>query len=223
MPSGVALTTRSATPGSTSASDADSPPGASAAADAAASGRRAATITSAPASPRARTIARAAPPAPSTNARRPFRFEAFFPHRTEEAFAVGGRAEEAGSRSGDHVDRTQRRSRRREVVARRGGVGLVRHGHVEPRQREGAYRLHRRRAGARGHGERDVDPVEPGGRERGVEDGGRTGVADRVADDPGDAVSPLIDTEAPDRVITLLSRRARRCCAGVRPTWWRSR
>ena len=44
--------------------------------------------------------------------------------------------------------------------------------------------------GAFGHLEGEVGPVEAGGAERGVEDGGRQGVADRRADDAGGAGVP---------------------------------
>lgn len=90
--------------------------------------------------------------------------------RTDESFAIGRIAKESAV-SGEHgVDRPEPRRRRGELVAGAGSIHLVRHGDRECSDAKGANAVHRRGHLSSGDRERHEDPIETGGRERGVPD-----------------------------------------------------
>ncbi len=154
-----------------------------------ASGVRLTTTTSAaPASARPSTSARAAPPAPSTAHRRPATVKPA--SAASEATKPGPSVLWPTSRSPSAT--TQLTACNRRAVSRQIAPGrrlqavghrrLVRHGHRQPGQGQGAHGVQRRLCPALGHLEGHVHPVEAGGGEGGVEDLGRARMTDRITD-----------------------------------------
>ncbi len=107
------------------------------------------------------------------------------PQAADEPLAVGVVTDQVTVVVDDTVDGAERRGIGRELVNGFGDPILVRHGDRQASDPEGPHALEGRPGLAGRHVERDVDPVETGGRKRGVVDARRSRVADRVTDHRG--------------------------------------
>ena len=103
----------------------------------------------------------------------------------EKTGTIGAVADQVVTPADHGVDGPQATGHRGQVIHRPGDSPLVRHGHGEPDDAQGAHGRHGIGAPARWHGEGDVNPVQlQGGEGRVVEDR-RQRVPHGVADDPG--------------------------------------